>query len=370
MTRREPVVVFPARERDEELFFIRKYDGTLTLGGFAREDDTFTAKEEVLGQWEALAFLDADSAIGWAEDAPRNWQVINKFQFGSSLIPWPDKLVVRVVHTIFSPFPHKTVEKRQVQGENVTELEIDFELLQWDPPDKQLPPLKHCRILIDPDTRKLLLTPLGIDKPIDLNGKIIELQPDDPNEIFRPLRIVFVYQPLQFSQCPRTESMAQIYDMMKHGNLIEVGEALNQITRDSTDIATLAFTWKCSEDLLRNDFSKLYYMLGNCYENAASQAQDSGDEAVMAVALREAERSYDKALDVTEMSPEDVLLLPHQPDSHFPALFYHLGMIKYFLSKQPESKHYLAICLQYPAQDQSTWQMQQMARCVYEAELQ
>jgi hypothetical protein len=184
------VILFPSYEAPLGVFCVAEQSEPRRIDGFAKSDGSFTAESKgSLGIHEAMNFTSAEAAIRWAESSPRNWQVVNKNLFYSDHIRLPEQLTVRITEVRSSSFLHEAVINRKKAGENAVQITVNFDLLQWHPYSEQPPPIGGCHILIDREA----ITNLAASRLRDLNhlvGHRLVLFSNDPDDLFRPLRIL------------------------------------------------------------------------------------------------------------------------------------------------------------------------------------
>lgn len=130
---------------------------------------------------------------------------------------------------------------------------------------------------------------------------------------------------------------------------------------------TLARDWNVSTGYVYRFISTLYCNIAGGYQQVAAYAERNYNTEDMIAAAKEAERVYEKALNVYGVSPEDVLYLPSTYDfRNFVTIFSGLGAINYALKKTAESQRYLELCLNLPGQDEKAKRLLQSARQLYD----
>lgn len=181
------VMVFPTDKTRSGLFMLAKADGG-GFGGWAREDSSFTKGETmVFEESEGVGFETAEDAIHWAESAPRYWQVINKAMFDHTTVMMPKQMTVSITSATYTPWYaiHKSIQQRMDAGEQVRQVDARINLLD------EVMPIGGCFIVIDSDAISIL-NGAGIRSPQQMEGRILLLESDDVNDMFRPLRLIEV----------------------------------------------------------------------------------------------------------------------------------------------------------------------------------
>ncbi len=156
-----------------------------SFGGWAKSDGLPT--NEYSADFEgAVVFSTADEAIQWAK--ARRWRVINEMMFGKHA-QVPSRMTVLVISAVYAPWYvlHNTLEQRAEAGEQVRQVEIKFRSLDV------LTEMGGSYVVIDSAALNILRA-AGIRSPQEMEERIFVLESEDPNDLFRPLRIVQVIE--------------------------------------------------------------------------------------------------------------------------------------------------------------------------------
>ena len=126
------------------------------------------------------------------------------------------------------------------------------------------------------------------------------------------------------------------------------------------DREALGDAWEFGSDLTSHALSMLYNNIGMGYWKTGAAANTRGDGAASDRALRKAERCHEKALDMYDMSADDFMYLPaNSPiNKNTICTLRGLGVVKFGLGKEEESRKYLLVMVRIPAEDEQAafWQ--------------
>lgn len=128
------------------------------------------------------------------------------------------------------------------------------------------------------------------------------------------------------------------------------------------DAEALAGYWNMSKSAVEHCISIFYNNVGANHHGLGREALRQQQWADSIQAAKDAERCHEKALDMYDMSAEDIMFFPsnHPIIKNFIMTFWGLAISKHVLGKSEESKKYLELCLRLPAEDDQAraWQQQ------------
>lgn len=153
-------------------------------------------------------------------------------------------------------------------------------------------------------------------------------------------------------------TMAQITNLLETGKLAETEQLLDEFAEMDPD--DLDEEWGLGTGGARYHLSVFYNNVGANYHGLGREAQKQGQPDKMLEAAEQAERCHEKALDMYDVSADDLTNLPAGSplSKNVIFTFWGLGTSKFVLEKREESRKYLELCLIFSPEDEQAkfWQ--------------
>ena len=143
----------------------------------------------------------------------------------------------------------------------------------------------------------------------------------------------------------------KVFGYIQSGQIEEAERFIDALAE--LDPQQLDRQWGVSTDMSHYYLGLFYNKIGAGYKARGGEACRRHDADRLMIAALGAERCYEKAFDMVDMSADDIMYLP--ANFAFNEFLIHtllgLGSAKFVLRKTAESRKYLLLCLRIPAPD-------------------
>ena len=322
---------------DPPLYCLQRQTSNWTRFSLAMEDGSFTDPAPL---WRLpgsyVLFRSADDAIAWAEQPPRCWRVVNKYEVMSDPPRLPHQVTVRIKKAA-----HHALKSDEL-GQPVCH--VHFKLLAHSPADRPLPEdIRSAMFFLD-ESAQAQLQRIGCTKWSQLSGVVMKLQIEDEQDYKRPWRMRCVIYPepaLDWQTVAERLQKLIVAGQFQHAEH-ELDQWIGSVDRNAVviqhGIKALATSYVAIANVML----------------AQREGEPSDDERE---SLQQAERCLEKAwqlfgvpisrpMDVPEMSP-----LVH-------TTLYQLGWVKRRLGKRSECLRCWRALLQLPPIDANSARQQ------------
>jgi len=159
----------------------------------------------------------------------------------------------------------------------------------------------------------------------------------------------------------------EITNLVRSGYFAQAEQQIDNLAEmDSDELETM---WGLQSGQGNHNLSVLYNYIGLRYQDlAAFSVQQNQSKQVVRI-MEDAERCHEKAWDMYDFSPEDVVYLPSNSpfNKNLLCTLAGLGRTKFLLRKFAESRKFLLLCTRITATDEQAAGWQSEAALMLEA---